>query len=283
MFLLLLTVKPAFGWSNNGYSDNPAQPKFGTHDWIAQHAIDYLTNDEKKYITNNLAAFLYGTELPDNNQAADGFGDTGKHHIYFYANGSLQDGAAAQRAGEEYQKALTQLKNKDYVNAAKTAGIMSHYIADVAVFGHVMGKSTAWGAEVHHSDYETYVNDRTQAYDSSFNSYLHFDGSLTTVSAYDAAKNIAYDTAFNINGGLTCVWMDSHYDWSNPTFSNRTGESLNLAVNTLADVLHTLYLESGSTIPEFPAFQTLTVTILVSLAFAIIHKRKREDKIKTIF
>jgi hypothetical protein len=36
---------------------------------------------------------------------------------------------------------------------AKHAGIMSHYIVDVAVFGHVMGSSTDWGSEAHHSDY----------------------------------------------------------------------------------------------------------------------------------
>jgi hypothetical protein len=110
--VLLLSVKPALCWSNNGYSDNPAQPKYGTHDWIAQHALDYLPTQEKKFITDNLPAYLYGTELPDNNQATDGIGDTVKHHIYFYANGSLQDGAAAQRASEEYQKALTYLKKQ---------------------------------------------------------------------------------------------------------------------------------------------------------------------------
>ena len=36
--------------------------------------------------------------------------------------------------------------------------------------------------------------------------------------------------------------MDQNYDWSNLTFKNRVGESLNLAVNYIADVLHTLYV-----------------------------------------
>ena len=279
--VLFLSVKPVWGWSNNGYSDNPAQPKYGTHDWIAQHALDYLPTQEKQYITDNLASYLYGTELPDNNQAADGIGDTTKHHIYFYANGSLQDGADAQRAAEEYQQALTYLKNKDYKNAAKTAGIMAHYLADIAVFGHVMGASTAWGAEKHHSDYETYVNDRTETYDSSFNVYLHFDGNLSSTSAYDAAKNLAYDTTFDGANGLTCVWMENNYNWGNPTFANRAGESLNLAVNSIADFLHTLYSENGSVIPEFPAFQILTIAMLTILLTAIIYKKHRiiESKI----
>jgi hypothetical protein len=56
-------------------------------------------------------------------------------------------------------------------NGGQTAGTMIHYIADVAVFGHVMGSKTLWKTEVHHSDYESYVDDRTGAYNSSFNSY----------------------------------------------------------------------------------------------------------------
>lgn len=284
-------MKPALCWSNNGYSDNPAQPKYGTHDWIAQHALDWLPNEEKQYITDNLATYLYGTELPDNSQAADGIGDTSKHHIYFYADRSLQDDAAAQRASEEYQKALNYLKNNDYSDAAKTAGTMSHYIADVAVFGHVMGSKTAWGTEVHHEDYELHVDDNTEAYDSSFNSYLHFDGSLTTTSAYDAAKNIAYDTTFGGSSGLTCVWMDNNYNWNNPTFSGRCGQSLNLAVNAVADVLHTLYQQTASsptptqtnspsptlspspTVPEFPAIQILTVTMLTVMVMTIVYRK----------
>ena len=274
--VLFLSVKPVWGWSNGGYSVNPSQPDYGTHDWIAQHALDYLPTQEKQYITNNLASYLYGTELPDNSQAANGIGDaTTKHHIYFNADGSLQDGAAAQRANEEYQKALTYLKNKDYPNAAKTAGIMSHYIADLAVFGHVMGANTPWGTEKNHSNHEDHVNTQTKTYDSTFNAYLHYDGSLTIISAPDAAKNIAYDTTFGGSNGLTCTWMDNNYNWSNPTFSNHAGESLNLAVNTLADVLHTLYSENGSTIPEIPSFQILTVAMLTILLTAIICRKHR--------
>jgi hypothetical protein len=64
---------------------------------------------------------------------------------------------------------------------------------------------------------------------------------LTIISAYDAAKNLAYDTTFDVDGDLTCVWMDQNYDWSNLVFRDRCGESLNLAVNYLVDVLHSLF------------------------------------------
>jgi hypothetical protein len=305
IFILVLSVKPAFCWSNGGYSDNPAQPVYGTHDWIAQHALDYLPTQEKQYITDNLAAYLYGTELPDNSGAPDGIGDTTKHHIYYSASGALMDDASAQRARTEYNTALNYLKTKDYVDAAKTAGTMTHYIADLAVFGHVMGASTAWGTEIHHSAYEDYVDSRTSSYSGIFNIYLSYDGSLTTLSAYNATLNIAYDTTFGGNNHLTCVWMDTNYDWNNPTFKDRCGQSLNLAVNTVADVLHTLYQEAAPSptptatplptnpptltpnpsptqnptetpiVSEFPATQTIAIITLTVMAAAMIYKKHR--------
>jgi len=248
-FLLMMTItypSRVLTWSNGGYSGDPSNPDYGTHDWIAEHALDWLPGKEKRYIVNNLAAYLYGTELPDNGEAPDGIGDTTKHHIYYWSNESLQDDASAVRAYEEYNNTLSLLKLGDRANASKTAGIMSHYIVDVAVFGHVMGAATDWGAEEHHSDYETYVNQRTSSYEAEFNVYLSFDGELDLASAYDAAKELAYDTTFDVDGDLTCVWMDQNYNWSDAVFKDRCGESLNLAVNYLTDVLHTLYLEAAS-------------------------------------
>ena len=35
VFVLLFTVPHAMGWSNGGYSADPGQPDYGTHDWIA--------------------------------------------------------------------------------------------------------------------------------------------------------------------------------------------------------------------------------------------------------
>jgi len=242
-FLVLFSssafISTAFAWSNGGYSDDPSNPDYGTHDWIAQYALDWLPSNEKEYILNNLATYLYGTELPDNGQVSDGIGDTTKHHIYYFSNGTLQDDSSAIRALEEYDNALSYLKANDFVNAVKHAGIMTHYIADMAVFGHVMSSATDWGAEQHHSDYEDYVNARTNSYNDNFNTYLSYDGSLDLITAYDSAVYLAYDTTFDVNGDLTCVWMDQHYDWNDLVFKDRCGESLNLAANYLADVLHT--------------------------------------------
>jgi hypothetical protein len=272
--VLLFTVPHATGWSNGGYSADPAQPDYGTHDWIAQHALDFLPANEKQYLTSNLEVYLYGTELPDLPVSQGGIGDTTKHHVYYYSNGSLQDDAAAKRAAEEYQKALTYLKNKDYAGAAEEAGILTHYIADMAVFGHMMGAKTAWGTEVHHSDYESHVNSQTGAYDARLNVYLHFDGTLVTVSAYDTTINLAYDTTFGGNSSLGCSWMDANYNWSNSVFAERSDESLNNAVNAVADVLHTLYVESQVDIPEFPTVELLVVLMSTVLLTAVVYRKK---------
>ena len=254
-------LSPALCWSNGGYSADPTQPDYGTHDWIAQHALDLLPAEEKQYITDNLAAYIYGTELPDLPTTQGGIGDTTKHHIYYSAAGVLVDNASAQRAQTEYGKALAFLKANDFVNASRTAGTMTHYIADLAVFGHVMGASTPWGTETHHSDYETHVNGKTGTYSSTFNSYLAYDGSLTSISAYNATVNLAYNTVFGVNSQSSCVWMDDNYNWSNATFSGRCGESLNLAVNAVADVLHTLYVDSSpAPTPTPTANPTVTPT-----------------------
>ena len=165
---------------------------------------------------------------------------------------------------------------------------MAHYISDVAVFGHVMGKSTAWGAEKHHSDYETHVDDNTGSYQSSFTSYLAYDGSLSSISAYNATLLVANNTVFGGASGEGCVWMDTNYAWSNTAFSNRSGESLNLAVNVVADVLHTLYLEANPQVttaptsspqptptPTIPELPLASLLILIGVATSVLITRNR--------
>jgi hypothetical protein len=258
------------GWSNGGYSADPANPDYGTHDWIAEHALDWLPLGEKQFLLDNKATYLYGTELPDN--AADGIGDTTKHHIYYFANGSLQDDVAANRATEEYAKAVAAYNAGNFSGAAKQLGIVTHYIVDVTVFGHVMGAATDWGAETHHSDYEDYVLTRTNSYVDDFDSFLVFDGSLSTLSAYDAALMLANDTTFGGAEQLSCVWMDQNYDWSNATFRNRSGESLNLAVNAVADVLHT-FNQDVAVIPEFSPWIIFPLLLFTAL-FAVALKNR---------
>ncbi|MCS7124774.1 MAG: zinc dependent phospholipase C family protein [Candidatus Bathyarchaeota archaeon] len=274
LFLILAnnTVLRASCWGNGGYSANPSSPNYGTHDWIAEHALDWLPTAEKEFILENLAAYFYGTELPDNKNAPDGIGDTAKHHVYFFVNGSLQDDVGAVRAQQEYENALNLYKAGRVAEAVKRLGAMTHYIVDLAVFGHVMGAKTEWGEEKHHSDYEDYVERRTNSYEDEFNVFLQFDGTLETLTAYDAALKLAYDTTFDTDGDLTCVWMDNNYNWSNPAFLNRCGESLNLAVNLIADVLHTFALQApqAQKSPDTPDIKPTPIIVAVALISAFI-------------
>ena len=249
---LILSAYRSYAWSNGGYSSDPYSIRYGTHDWIAEHALDWLPSEAKSWILEYMNWYLYGTELPDNGRAPDGIGDTHLHHVYFDADGRLTDDSAARRANDTYRQALSNLLLGNLTAAAKYVGAMTHYIADMAVFGHVMGEKTCWGGEKHHSDYEAYVDSKTSSYRSEFELFLSFDGELRIISAYDAAVELAYDTTFDRLGrGLTCLWMDRNYNWSNPIFVARVGESLNLAVNYVADVLYTLYMDYKSMIELF--------------------------------
>ncbi|MCW4010637.1 MAG: zinc dependent phospholipase C family protein [Candidatus Bathyarchaeota archaeon] len=257
---------PAAAWSNGGYTGDLQNPGYGTHDWIAQHALDWLPPQEKQLLTDNLASYLYGTELPDNVATPDGIGDVRKHHVYFFANGTLQDDATAVRAQQEYANAQASIVAGNFSAAAEHLGMMTHYIADLAVFGHVMGSATAWGTEVHHSSYESYVLARTSNYSSEFSVFLLFDGALAEVTAYDSAVAVAEDTTFAYGSALTCTWMDQNYNWSNTQFKSRCGDSLNLAVNAVADVLHTFYAETLASTPTLaPVSPSPTLTVAPTL------------------
>lgn len=262
-------------WGNGGYNGDVAHPAYGTHDWVAEHALDWLPAEEKQFLVDNLEWYLYGTELPDNKNTPNGVGDTAKHHVYFAVDGALIDDASAARAKEEYTAAQQAFNEGNLSAAAMHLGMVAHYVADVAVFGHVMGAATPWGAEVHHSDYENYVLEKTKSYGGGeFTNFLVYDNNLTLVTAYDAAVELARDTTFDLRQrNLNCTWMDQHYNWSDYTFRSRVGESLKLAVNAVADILHTFYSET--IIPEFPYLSSLAVLFVVVFVCTVLFRLKR--------
>jgi hypothetical protein len=274
--LFFTSMAGAHGWSNGGYSADPQNPDYGTHDFLAHHALDYVPDDLDFWLRGNLAAYLYGTELPDNRNAplGDGIGDTTLHHVYYHASSQLQDDASAKRAQESFQQTLTYLISRDYRNAAKWMGITAHYIADVAVFGHVMAAGTDWGAEKHHSDYEGWVNDNTNSYDAPFKACLTFDGKLQQVSSYDAALALAHDTTFDDTGkGHTAKWMDDNYNPSDPAFQARACESINLSVNLLADLVYAV--STSANVPELPQ-PVLLAAVVIVLCIIILRRTKHE-------
>jgi hypothetical protein len=249
LFGALRVGNSAAAWSNGGYSSDPNNPDYGTHDWIAEHAMNLLPANESGWLSSNKAAFLYGTEAPDNSgasfQGRSGYGDTANHHNY-YSGSTCTDDSASQRASEEYQKALACLNNGSYAPAAWFAGAMAHYLGDMSVWAHVMKN------ESHHSDYENQVDSVTDSY--SKNPFtVSSDGTLETVSAYNAATSLGLNTFNDGGSNYTALWMNSSFqdswskvsDWSTQ-YKARTAESISLAVNIIAAVLHTLTVEAGA-------------------------------------
>ena len=273
ILLLLLTNSIVSSWSNGGNTDVSNNPKYGTHDWIAETAVSFLPASESKWIKDNMVSFLIGTEAPDNSAVAEyytnkqGYGDKHNHHNYYNANHTqAPDDSASKRAQKEYDKALDALKLGNNRLAAFYAGAMTHYITDLAVWAHVMGKDSPHGSEESnvHSDYETKINNTIKAKhysdtnhtSSIYQHYIVFDGKYNNITAYQAAYNLGLNTDSGGGTAYDCVRMET--EWQNA--QGRTGESINLAANAIADVLHRLNQESTK-MAEVPAPDTLTTPL----------------------
>ena len=83
-------------------------------------------------------------------------GDHTKRRVYFWANGHCRMMLQLTEQPKNIKR-IGALNAGNFSGAALTAGIMSHYIADVGCFRHVMGANTDWGAETgnNHSNYES--------------------------------------------------------------------------------------------------------------------------------
>lgn len=226
-----------YGWSNGGYSDNSENPKIGTHDWIVEKAVDLLPSNEAQIFKDHMTSLKYGTEFPDRPASEGGIGDTFNHHVYFDEQYRVFDDSAALRANETYYQAINLLEQGNLTDGTILAGSVSHYVSDLAVWGHIMGEDTPWGKEQHHQDYENYVNEHLFLFQES----IILLEPLNRTSAYQATLDLASDTMFR---EPNATWMDENYDWNNETFKTRVGESLNLAVNYVANILHTLWLDA---------------------------------------
>lgn len=245
-FLSAVAILTAFlspcaqAWSNGGYSADPLNPDYGTHDWIAEKALLIQTKDVSFLSTTYHAKYLLGTEAPDNSAY---IGDSTKHHVYYYSGGALQEGDAGTRAAQMYDLALSYLNVSDKQNAAYYIGAMSHYISDVAVFGHTMGAGTDWGAEVHHSDYEDYVNLMIVSLPSP--SGLALGDRYASNVALDLAK----DTTFGKGAIKSNVWMDTNYNEANSVFKASAKASLNASIVAVAAAINHLMIAATPTTP----------------------------------
>lgn len=240
---LVLFCPGAQAWSNGGYSADQNNPDIGTHDWIAKRAVDIQTRDTTFLKTTHHSRYLLGTEAPDNPEF---IGDTANHHVYFTSGHMLEDDASALRAASFYTAALASIRSGRSDLAAYDLGIMTHYISDVGVFGHTMGAHTDWGAETHHSDYESEFEARIDALPAPAGM------TLGNADAYNATLDLAEDITFGAGAIRPNTWMDSNYNWADETFFASAMASLNRSVAAVASVINHFMMEAAVPIVTFP-------------------------------
>ena len=80
---ILLSALVVTPWSASAWSNGPRgnattnrveecdNPPYSTHDWIADHALALLPDDEKAWLVPHRTMYLLGTEAPDNRRIPD--------------------------------------------------------------------------------------------------------------------------------------------------------------------------------------------------------------------
>ncbi len=239
-------------WSNgpagNATTNTLAEcgsPPYATHDWIADHALDLVPDSQKVWLLPYKSMYLLGTEAPDNDDIPAGCGapntgydDRRKGHSVDWndTHTDMVEERAAFRAGEEYDKAEDAFADGDSSAAAFYLGAMAHYIGDVSQYGHTCR------CEDHHGDYESWAKRRTDSFNEGhFESYIQEDG-LVRRRPYTAVKRISLAVSRGDGDIMSAEAMDASYSNKDQAYLDNVGESLNVGVNELADVLHRFWL-----------------------------------------
>lgn len=140
-----------------------------------------------------------------------------------------------------YDSALSRLISGDFELAAYYMGAMTHYIADMGVFGHTMGAYTDWGSETHHSDYESTIEPMLASLT------LPSTITLSDSDAHSAATDLARTITFGAGTIKSNVWMDRNYDWSDSVFTGSAMASLFMSVSAVAAAINHLLTEAAGT------------------------------------
>lgn len=255
LLVLALTAGPAFAWKN-GPPDNKVTnsaadclaPPYSTHDWIADHARALLPPAARAWLDPHRVLMLIGTEAPDYAKIEAfcgapnrGYNDTGqgRHDLRFDANGGITRRLPAQRAQEEYEKAVQAYRAGRPDHAAYFLGAAMHYIGDLAQFGHTIK------GEIHHADYEAWVGALTPSFDGGgvFEKFIIADG-MTPRRADDAVLRAGRFTWTGTAPVLPPAAMDARFGpavLADTAFIASIGHCLNTAVNEAADMLYGFY------------------------------------------
>ena len=277
---LLITNSSA--WNNGDLNDQYFGVRFGSHDWIAYKAYSFLPVEYQTWLNNNMEAYLRGTAAPDNSSenygSLWGYGDTTLHHNYYNPDGSASDHSAATRAQQEYDKAINAIASGKYEEAAWYAGCMTHYIADVGVWGHVMTNET------HHSDFESSANNRMDDPNETYFQIV-FDGSYDSLTAYQASLDVGWeDYRGDVSWQYNCTWLDINYhffDGVHPDddFERRIEYIIELLVNKITDLLYTLSTYKTSP-PPIPGFEFIISGFAIFSIIMIYQASKMKNRAK---
>ena len=242
--LLFTTIPSSKAWNNgDGGTGESAYASdvdgynfdyhYGTHDWIADLALETLSNNNSsawQWLRDYEKFFFLGTEAPDNSgidiilngTAITGFGDTTYHHIYFNIDGSILEDDAAVRAkwcGDHADVALTE---GNLQVAAFYLGAMTHYIADMSMFSHVMENTESINYDDHHSTIEGYVQTRSNEYDDKGEFFL-INTSVDVINKkpFDAAIDCA-----NLTASEADYLHNNHFTLWKQTYSARRDDTV---------------------------------------------------------
>lgn len=200
------------GWKNGSYADDPTDfnyvDDYGTHDWIADYALQSLmalNSSQWQWLEDRKAIYYVGTEAPDNSginitldgSIIEGFGDTTYHHVYFYENGTVIEDDSAVRAKWCGDWADVSFSEGYFDKAAFYLGAMTHYIADLGMYAHVVDNYVApynLYFDEHHSTIEGYVGTRTNEYEE-MDEFFHISNiNVSSIAPYDSAIQLAWQT-----------------------------------------------------------------------------------------
>jgi len=300
--ILMVSISSASAWKNGSYGynreDYSYEDDYGTHDWIAEAALEILLTEAKDSWTwladeNLKIIYLLGTEAPDNSQLkttldmdeVEGFGDTTKHHVYFDENDEILEDDSALRAKKCADLADVYLEENKREKAAFYLGAMTHYIADLAMYAHVAENNVdpynvdfdEW-----HSKVEGYVNSRTNDYEDQEEFFeIDDDFDIEEKKAYDAATDLAWDTYADPDPSESITrdakWLHDNFftDWADnkedredesttrQLYYDRIEESLNNAIKQI--VLAMVYV--GGAKDSLPSYNVYIVLFISFMGF----------------
>jgi hypothetical protein len=260
---LFMSVQTGTAWKNGSYANTYTSysytSHYSTHDWVAEAALDALVSVDAgnwQWLVDRKTIFLVGTEAPDNagvSMTLDGTAITGSgavtdHHIYYNADGTTYEDNAAIEAKLFGNLADAAMDEQKRDLAAFYLGAMTHYIADLGSFAHVIdGVDTS-----DHDDFEGYVNTRTNDHADRESFFKISPVTVTSKTPYNAAKDLGWDTYKDPTSahGAQWLWDNLFSGWkqtletraedttNHQTYYNRVEQNLNNAVAACAAAMN---------------------------------------------